>query len=506
MAIYMGMCLMPKMRDNKRRSRWLVTRNTYPDLRGSTVETFLDWFKPETYGKFRDSEPYSYWMRFLDVEAEVVFESFLDDRDETIRSLRSKEYTGAWVNECQFMPRRLVFEIASRTGRYPRRIDIAHALPPGGGLTQFLVADNNAPFTDEHWILRMRGDVPLPIDMTPEDARQYAKPPGVEFYRQPPALTEIMAPDGQSVRGYEVNPEAENLAHMRDGVRSTLEMERLGREAKAQGALAPTPHRYIELTGGRTKDEIDRDLIGRVVRVKAGAPATPQFRRERHLCHRDMEPVDGVAVVLGADHGLTPACVFFQVIAGGWVAFDELAESNTTTDEFAPLVRQVLATRFPWVVEGRGGYTAWGDPQGGWRGGSTDSRTPFQIYNAHGIAMRPPALKDNPQLRLETIRRVLASEHNGRPRLMVHPRCKRFIAALEGGAQIKRMKTADGLKLVEEIVKNADSHVFEAGCYALWGGGEARDILAPAGPQRPRVQNTTPKKRRLITVGRRQMR
>ncbi len=503
MAIYVGICTMPRMRDGKRRSRWLVTRNSYPDLRGSTVETFLNWFKPEVYGKFRDTEPYTFSMKFRDAEAEIVFESFLDDRDDTIRSLRSKEFTGAWINECQFFPRRLVFEIASRTGRYPRRIDLAHVLTPGEGLTQFLVADNNAPFTDDHWILRMRGDVPLPLDMPLEEAMQFIKPAGVQFFRQAPALLEIMTPDGQNVRGYEVSPEAENVEHMRDGARSTVEMDRLEREAKALGQTPPRPHRYIELTGGKTKDEIDRDLLGRVVRVKVGAPATPQYRRERHVCREAVEPFDGAGIVIGADHGLTPACVFLQNIAGSWIVFDELTATNTTTDEFAPQVRQVIAARFPWVIEGRGGYAAWGDPQGGWRGGSTDSRTPFQIYNAHGVAMRPPALKDKPQLRLETIRRLLATEHNGRPRLMVHPRCKRLIAALGGGAQIRRVKTADGLKLVEDIVKNADSHVFEATCYALWGGGEAREIIQPAGVQKARIQNAAPKKRRLFTVGRR---
>src|SRR6185503_2892740 len=114
--------------------------NTYPDLKGSTIETWLDWFKPEQYGRFTGQGPYQHELRFLDVEANVHFESYLDDRDDVIRSLRSKEYTGAWINEMQFFPRRLVFEIASRTGRYPKKLDA-----PGLDRRQFLVGDNNAP-------------------------------------------------------------------------------------------------------------------------------------------------------------------------------------------------------------------------------------------------------------------------------------------------------------------------------------------------------------------------
>lgn len=474
---------------------------TYPDLRGSTVETWLNWFPPEHYGRFYDTEPYLHEMRFLDVEADVVFESFLDDSDDVIRSLRSKEYTGGWINETQFFPRRLVFEIATRTGRYPRRVDIAHALQPGEGLSQFLVADLNAPFTEDHWIRYMRGDIPLPLDMPPEERMQYVKPANVQFFKQPSALLEVFAPDGETVRGYEVNPRAENLANMADGVRSTLEMERLASEAKEKGTPIPRPARYIELIGGKPKDEIDRDLMGRVVRQKVGAPATPQFRKERHVTPKDMEPMPGVTPVLGADHGLTPCVIFFQQINGCWIAFDEICGTNIGTDEFAPLVKAKLMARFPWVIET--GYTAWGDPQGGWRG-STDTRTPFKLYAAHGIEMRAPAQKDNPEKRLEANRRVLATEYNGHPRLRVHPRCERYIAALDGGAQVRRVKTPDGMKLVEEIVKNAHSHPFEAGQYALWGGGEVKEMLKPANAEaRPRIQNAIPKKRRIITIGRR---
>lgn len=499
-ALYAAMCTMPKDRSGKRRSRWLVTRSTYPELRGSTVETFLKWFDPAIYGKFRDSEPYSYQMRFLDVEAEVVFESFLDDRDETIRSLRSKEYSGCWVNECQFTPRRLFFELASRTGRYPRKAD----MPDGWQNQIFIIGDHNAPFDGDHWILRMRGEVELPLDMPPEERMQYACPSWLKFFQQPPALKEEMGPDGKTVRGYVVNPEAENLKNMGEGVRSTEEMERLARAAREQGAAPPKPHRYIELIGGRSKDELDRDLLCRVVRVKSGAPATPQFRKERHVGSAEMQPVDGVAVVIGADHGLTPAALFAQSINGGWVVFDELVETNKDTNEFAPLVKAKLLTVFPWVGQGSGGYVAWGDPQGDWRGGTSDKRTPFQLYAAHGVTMRSPAAKDRPMARLAATRDVLSKEFNGKPRLLIHPRCKRLIESLDGGAQVRRVKTADGMKLVEEIVKNSASHVFEALGYLLWGGGEVAEMLKPAGAaERPRIQNAMPKKRRLITVGRR---
>src|ERR1700751_3262017 len=35
-----------------RHTRWGVVRNTYPDLKNTTVKTWLDWFPEELYGRF----------------------------------------------------------------------------------------------------------------------------------------------------------------------------------------------------------------------------------------------------------------------------------------------------------------------------------------------------------------------------------------------------------------------------------------------------------------------
>jgi hypothetical protein len=60
----------------KRRSRWLITRNSYPDLEESTIKTWLALVPGAVYGRFAWSPPYTHYMKFGDVEAEVVFESF----------------------------------------------------------------------------------------------------------------------------------------------------------------------------------------------------------------------------------------------------------------------------------------------------------------------------------------------------------------------------------------------------------------------------------------------
>lgn len=469
MCLYAAMCTMPRWRDGKRRSRWLVTRTTYPELRGSTVETFLYWFPPEIYaapggGKFYDTEPYYYEMRFRDVVADVIFEAFPDDKDETIRSLRSKEYTGAWINECQYTPQRLFFEIATRTGRYPPKKE----LPEGMTLGQWVVADLNAPPVDDHWILRMRGDVPLPLDMPPEERRKYEKPPNVEFFKQPPALIEEFESDGKTVAGYRVNPVAENIQNMDKG-------------------------RYIELTGGKSKAEIDRDLMGRVVPVKRGEPVFPQARRALHVAEKPMAPMPGAPVVLGMDFGRTPAVVFGQSINGRWVILDEMVAFNMGAITFAPMVRQRLQERFP-----DSPYSAWGDPSGDWRG-QADEKTPFQIFRAAGIEVRAPAAKDAPQKRIEATEAVMTTLIDGRPRLLIDPGCKHLIAAVIDGGYVFTTKTdLDGVRLIKEPMKNAHSHVAEALQYLLWGAGEVREVLRPQSASRKSITTATPRKRNLF--------
>lgn len=56
-----------------RRTRWAVVRNTYPELKNTTIRTWLDTFPEEVYGKFRWSIPYQHIIRLDDMVIEVDF-------------------------------------------------------------------------------------------------------------------------------------------------------------------------------------------------------------------------------------------------------------------------------------------------------------------------------------------------------------------------------------------------------------------------------------------------
>ena len=46
-----------------RRSRWAIIRNTNPQLRTTTIKTWLDWFPENTWGNFRWEVPYTHLIK-----------------------------------------------------------------------------------------------------------------------------------------------------------------------------------------------------------------------------------------------------------------------------------------------------------------------------------------------------------------------------------------------------------------------------------------------------------
>ena len=81
----------------KRHSRWIILRDSYPNLRNTTIRTWLDWFPEEKFGRFFWDRPYRHEIRIGDIELDVVFFSALEEGD--VQKFRSMEYTGAWFNE-----------------------------------------------------------------------------------------------------------------------------------------------------------------------------------------------------------------------------------------------------------------------------------------------------------------------------------------------------------------------------------------------------------------------
>jgi len=145
--------------DGIRRSRWAIIRNTYPELKTTTIKTWHQWVPPEV-GRWQAEGPPTHHIRTRDVDIEVMFLAL--DRPEDIRKLLSLELTGAWINEAREVPKAILDALTGRVGRYPGAM-------LGGATWCGVIMDTNPPDSD-HWWYR------LAEEMHPE---------GYEFFSQP---------------------------------------------------------------------------------------------------------------------------------------------------------------------------------------------------------------------------------------------------------------------------------------------------------------------------------
>ena len=141
-----------KAPDGKRKSRSAIIRNTNPQLRTTTIKTWLDWFPENDWGKFTWSVPYTDNINKGEIELEVIFLAL--DRPEDVKKLLSLELTGIWINEAREIPKSIVDACSMRVGRYPSMRD-------GGPSWYGVICDTNPPDVD-HWWSIMSGDSVLP--------------------------------------------------------------------------------------------------------------------------------------------------------------------------------------------------------------------------------------------------------------------------------------------------------------------------------------------------------
>lgn len=111
--------------DGVRRTRWAVVRNTYPDLKNTTVKTWRDWWGDD-FGVFSRVAPFVHHMKFpLDdgtrVDCEVIFLAMDDEAD--AKKFLSLELTGIYFNEVRELKRAVVEAGDGRLGRYPSMKD-----------------------------------------------------------------------------------------------------------------------------------------------------------------------------------------------------------------------------------------------------------------------------------------------------------------------------------------------------------------------------------------------
>jgi hypothetical protein len=413
-----------------RRTRFAVIRNTQPELKTTTIKTWLDWFPEHIWGKFNWQPPFTHNIRIGDIEAEVIFLAL--DSDEDVKKLYSLELTAAWINEARFVPKGILDVLTSRVGRFPSMRD-------GGPSWYGIVMDTNAMDPD-HWWPIMAGDVPIPDDMLPEDALTLQKPESWRFFNQPGALLEMLDEQGRTI-GWDPNPKAENARNL-------------------------PPDYYRTQIQGKPASIIRRDICNKLVMVKEGAAVFPTFSEDTHIARQPLPILPGQTVFIGQDFGLTPAAVLFQVLRGVKMFQRELVSFNMGAKNFAKELKRLLARDYPNCP-----VMAYGDPAGDQRA-QTDETTPFQIFAAEGIPIYPAPTNDFIR-RKETVELCLNTMLDGRPTVLLDPGLRHLKKAMLGGYHYPVIRQpGGGTRYADRPAKNDSSHVADAMQYGLLGCGE----------------------------------
>ena len=431
-----------------RRSRWAIIRNTNPQLKTTTIKTWLDWFPEDAWGKFTWSVPYTHMIKKGDLELEVLFLAL--DRPEDVKKLLSLELTGIWVNEAREIPKSIIDACTMRVGRFPSMRD-------GGATWTGVICDTNAP-EEDHWWPIMSGEVPVPDHIPREQAKMLVKPDNWSFYTQPSGMVEKFDEDGE-IDDYVPNAVAENREYMREDY-------------------------YPNLIRGKTKSWIDVYVMNKLGSIQEGKPIYQMFAADMHVAKEEIPIAAGSPLYIGIDFGLTPAATMGQKVRGRWLIQQEIVAFDMGIVRFAEVLRQEIATRFSTCSE----VFIYGDPAGDFRA-QTDESTPFHILRGAGLRAFP-APSNSVDLRLESVASQLQKMADGKPAFLIDPRCQQLIKGFEGGYQYRRMEVS-GERYADKPDKNMFSHVHDALQYQMLGAGEGRALINNQKPASATVANAS---------------
>lgn len=131
-----------------KRSRFAVIRNTYPELRDTTIRSYFDWFPPEVFGTFNQTDK-SYRIKYDGREIEILFKALDSPKD--VRDLLSLELTGAHVDEAREIHQDVIKGLLGRVGRYPS-LKSTQGKNPFATPPQVILSTNYPATT--HWLYR----------------------------------------------------------------------------------------------------------------------------------------------------------------------------------------------------------------------------------------------------------------------------------------------------------------------------------------------------------------
>jgi len=430
----------PSPIDGLQKTRWAVIRNTQPELKTTTIKTWLDWFPEEQYGKFNWSPPFTHYIKRGKLDMEVIFLAL--DKPEDVKKLLSLELTGAFMNEAREANKQILDGTTMRVGRYPSQRD-------GGPTWSGVIMDTNSP-DEDHWWAIMSGEVPPPDWMSPEELSQMVKPADWEFFTQPAAMLSHLNKE-TGLTEYTDNPLRENQVGLPAGY-------------------------YERMVAGKSKAWLDVYVANKYGSLTDGKPVYRDFDKKLHVASEPFPVFTGQTVYVGIDFGLSPAAILGQKYRGRWYIHKEIVAKDMGIERFSSLLKEAMAS-MP-----TNDFSIWGDPAGDQRA-QTDEDTPFKILRSKGVMARPTDTND-PALRIDAATAPLNRLVEKKPGILINPECKVLIKGFEDGYHYRRMQVTGTERFDTSPNKNRFSHPHDAFQYMMLGGGEGKLLTRSGTPSK----------------------
>ena len=422
----------------KRKSRIAVIRASYPRLRDTTLKTFLEWFPEgesiEGYKMIVNRQApmvANLTLPLADgttVEAEFIFIALDDAKD--VHKLRSLELTFAWMNEASEVSFEIFKMLRGRMNRFP-------AVRRGGFTRSCIIMDTNPPPMG-HWYQKL-------AEVTKPD-KEHA-----EFFKQPPAL--IRMPNTDPVQ-YGPNTGQMWNEETQEGIR----------RAENIANLAKGFQYYFDQLPGSDPEWIKVFVEGEYGILIDGTPVWHEYRDDFHCSKEPLELLRGLPLVIGLDFGRTPSCEFTQLAPGGQLrVIDEIYTEDCGIREF---IESLLLPKLTTEYHGMTPLIRC-DPAGGSPGQLSDTVTLVGELRRFGLVAEPA--ETNKWLpRREAVAQFLTKVSDGKPGLLISPKCVRLREGFQGKYYRKRIKgtVVDDIYKIEPDKNSPWSHPHDALQYA----------------------------------------
>ena len=386
--------------ENIRKRRTLVVRNTWPELRETTLKSFNEWFA--MYGHWTAGTK---TFKFYDCDHEFVFLGL--DRPDDVKKVKSLEISDFILSEASEIDQDIFLGLMGRIGRYPKLKDKATYDTINWEATG--ICESNPP-EEDHWLVEE-------FATDPKD--------GYHAFYQPSGLSD----------------KAEN--------RENLPQDYYPKLYEQYAARPDLQTRYV---------------LGKMAVIVRGKPVYADlFMRsmnggEWHVT--TTEPVyPGGQIIRGWDNsGNVPAAnVGWVTPQGRWEVAREFVTDRSCIVDFAGQVVEWCQLKFSGAdmidVSDPAGHAEFSKPGGGLTSNAQLMYEEYGIELLKGIQSFP--------IRREALGSKFARMVDGGPSIRIYgPGCPRLVAGLEGGYAYPKLPDNRGYG--NEPIKNKHAHPVES--------------------------------------------